>query len=192
MSLFYNLYGGGGQSEENLDRPRNNFDVAGVPTHQWHSSLFDFHLNIIPSCLISWFCPIVGLAQIIIRAQIPLLIICKNAVSSFRRRSGYSIFISFFFALFSLIVVLIIILLKASLNKSIRLAILFVTIVVVLFTIWIIGHIRTAFKMKYQIPSQLLDGCGFFDMMIDLLIANICLPCSIAQVSHQETKIILK
>jgi len=56
--------------QENLDRPASNFDVAGIPTGQWSSGLFECYKNIVPSCLLSFLCPCVMLAQVIVRAQV--------------------------------------------------------------------------------------------------------------------------
>ncbi len=41
---------------ENLDRPVNNYDVAGIPRGQWSSGLFSCLSNILPSCLFSFCC----------------------------------------------------------------------------------------------------------------------------------------
>ena len=87
--------------------------------------------------------------KVVIRAQIPLLIATKNSLLSLRTRSGYSFFINTY-----LITILLLILFlfgaiytqKQHIHGYEVLYLLFV--IVLLFFTFIVGHVRTAFKMK--------------------------------------------
>ena len=47
-----------------LDRPANNFDVAGIPREEWSSGLCSCHENILPSCVCSCCCTPVVFGQV--------------------------------------------------------------------------------------------------------------------------------
>lgn len=62
---LFRLFGGGrGNEALNLDRPISNFDVAGVPTGAWSSSLFGCLSNLRPSCVLSFCLPCVMWSQV--------------------------------------------------------------------------------------------------------------------------------
>lgn len=46
---------GGRNGGEDLDRPANNYDVAGIPREQWSTGLLDCAEDA-PSCWLSIFC----------------------------------------------------------------------------------------------------------------------------------------
>ncbi len=147
--FFFRIQGGGRAAEENLDRPLSNFDVIGIPTEEWSSSLFSCHQNLVPSCVMSFFCPCIMWAQIVIRAQIPLLISIKNAIPSCQLQSGYGLFIDYFFWSVVIMAGLIAILALVSFPAMI----LFYLVVLALIVIgggfiYLQGHTRTAFKEK--------------------------------------------
>ena len=64
--FFRTFRGGHGDEVMNLDRPVSNFDVAGVPTGAWSSSLFGCLGNLRPSCIMSFCLPCVLWSQVII------------------------------------------------------------------------------------------------------------------------------
>ncbi len=146
---FQFLIPGGRQGEENLDRPLSNFDVIGIPTGQWSSSFCDCLQNIVPSCLLSSCCPCIMWAQIVIRAQIPLLISLKNSIHSCRRLSGYGLFVDYFIwsILFSVVLVVVV-----ALVKPIPRVVLYLLIIMIIgllgALIYLLGHTRTAFREK--------------------------------------------
>src|SRR3546814_2375119 len=70
---------------------------AGIPTGEWSSSLFACYQNILPSCVVSFFCPCVMFGQLVVRAQIPLYISLKNQFSGPDRTSGYCFFLWLYF-----------------------------------------------------------------------------------------------
>ena len=61
---FFGFGGGHGNEVLTLDRPVSNFDVAGVPTGAWSSSLLGCLGNLNPSCIVSCICPCVMWAQV--------------------------------------------------------------------------------------------------------------------------------
>lgn len=175
--------------EETLDRPANNFDVAGIPISQWHSGLFCCHKNIIPSCFLSFFCPCKLWAQIVVRAQIPLLISLKNSLGArFRLNSGYRVFMDFFWIPLALIIgiILILALLKNKIPRDVT-ALLYILLgsVMVIF-VYINGHVRVAVREKYLLPGfiPINNGCAVPNCMIDLLVSCLCLPCSLSQLAR--------
>lgn len=139
-----------------LDRPQNNFDIAGVPTGHWESGLFSCLSNVIPSCVLSFFCPCVMWAQIVVRSQIPCLISFKNSFRCLQNRSGYSFFMELYF-LAAVLLIVFIILYSNEISYSIdhgRIVILpqglyaLIIISLVFFICYVVGHTRTAFKEK--------------------------------------------
>lgn len=143
------LIPGGRQGEENLDRPLSNYDVIGIPTRNWSSSFFDCFQNMIPSCLLSFCCPCVMWSQIVVRAQIPLLISLKNSIHSCRGNSGFGVFIDYF--VWSLIIALV--LLFVLIFVPIKPRIVYYLVIIVLIGIagglvYLLGHTRTAFREK--------------------------------------------
>ena len=53
-----------------------------------------------------------------------------------------------------------------------------------LFFIFVVGHVRTAFKMKYSLPSVLPRGSELWDCVIDAIVSFIFLPCALAQMAR--------
>ena len=51
------------------------------------------------------------------------------------------------------------------------------------FVMFAMGHVRTAFKMKYSIPSALPRSWEVFDMILDAVVAVFCMPCATSQVN---------
>lgn len=190
----------GRTGRERLDQPLSNFDVIGVPTGAWDSSLFQFYRNLIPSCLVSFLCPCVMWGQIVVRAQIPLLIGIKNSFPWFRRTTGYGAFVDFFFwSLVLAIVFLTIASLISNIPKFLKYILYIAAILLVLMFIYLVGHTRTAFREKYnflliynflltnfsaryQLPGCFPRGCEVWSMLVDHVIAIVCLPCSLSQV----------
>ena len=54
MSMRLHMLISGRVGDELLDRPANNFDVAGVPRGAWSSHLLACYENCVPSCLMSF------------------------------------------------------------------------------------------------------------------------------------------
>ena len=149
FSFFSRLGAGGRSSPEQLDRPLSNFDVIGIPTEEWSSSFFSCHENFMPSCIVSFFCPCVMWAQIVVRAQIPLLIALKNSMIFFRGQSGYGVFIDYF--VWSTIISIGLIITLALVHFSAPIVfyiLLIILIAVVVSLMYLLGHTRTAFKEK--------------------------------------------
>lgn len=134
--------------EETLDTPINNFDVIGIPTNSWSSHLFACYENVIPSCFLSFFCPCVLWAQIVVRAQIPLLIGIKNSLPIVRRTSGYGGFVEYYFWSFAIASTMLILLILANLSGSPFYIVLIILIAVLIFFLYALGHTRTAFREK--------------------------------------------
>lgn len=149
--FFRQMLFSGRTGRERLDQPLSNFDVIGVPTGAWDSSLFQFYRNLIPSCLISFLCPCVMWGQIVVRAQIPLLIGIKNSFPWFRRTTGYGAFVDFFFwSLVLAIVFLTIASLVSNIPKFLKYILYIAAILLILMFIYLVGHTRTAFREKYN------------------------------------------
>ena len=143
------FFGGGRPQDENLDSPLSNYDVIGVPTGQWSSGFFSCFQNIIPSCVLSFCCPCIMWAQIIVRAQIPLLISIKNAFRCLRGITGYGAFIDYF--MWSIIICAACIVVLACVDSlSVQLQYFLGAIVVIVGgpLLYFIAHTRTAFKEK--------------------------------------------
>lgn len=139
----------GASGPENVDRPLSNFDVIGVPTGAWSSSFFGCFENMIPSCIVSTFCPCIIWGQIVVRSQIPMLIGIKNSVSCFRGYSGYGLFVDYYFWSFVISIALIVVLAKVSIPYSWVRIILGIVIVILLGSIlFFMGHSLTAFREK--------------------------------------------
>jgi hypothetical protein len=148
--FFSFLFPSGQQGQENLDRPLSNFDVIGVPVDQWSSSIWACHQNVLPSCLVAFLCPCVLWAQVVVRAQIPLLIALKNALPWLRAQSGFGLFVDYFF--WSLVVMAGLTALLVCVRfpaQSLFYLVLLVLLAVGGSFIYFLGHVRTAFKEKY-------------------------------------------
>lgn len=141
---------GSGPTEELLDRPLSNFDVLGIPTGAWSSGLLECHQNIVPSCVLSFFCPCVMWAQIVVRAQIPLLISTKNAIHQLRSNSGYGAFVEFFFwtALVSIALLIVILVLHGEMPSIVTTLLGILLIGTGGGLIYVLAHTRTAFREK--------------------------------------------
>jgi hypothetical protein len=155
--MFF-LHGPAGQ--ELLDRPMSNYDVLGVPTGAWSSGFFDCFSNIVPSCVLSFFCPCIMWSQIVVRAQIPLLISLKNTLQMLRNNSGYGAFVEYFLWSAVLIIALIIILVTLyNTMPSIVRSLVFILLIAVAGTLLsLLAHTRTAFRDKY-VPDCAASYC---------------------------------
>lgn len=143
------LVPGGRQAPETLDQPLSNYDVIGVPTHVWSSSLFSCLDNLVPSCLLSLFCPCVLWAQIVIRAQIPLLISLKNSIHSCRQFTGYGLFVDYFAWSTLICTGLLLLLVLLKIHSSLLFYFLLLVFLTVLGgLLFLLGHTRTAFREK--------------------------------------------
>lgn len=146
----FRLLMGRGPAEELLDRPLSNFDVLGIPTGAWSSSLFGCFNNVIPSCVLSFFCPCIMWGQIVVRAQIPMLIGIKNSLHFLRSNSGFGAFVEYFLWSFILSLALLGIIIGLS-NKmpSIVSTLLAILLAAVLCTLLgVLVHTRVAFREK--------------------------------------------
>ncbi len=136
--------------DEILDRPISNFDVIGVPSGgDWSSSLLACHENIIPSCIMSFCCPCILWAQIVVRAQIPYFIALKNGFPCLRNISGYGYFVDYF--IWSLIITAVLIVILISIpNLSFGIKGFIILLIILVFgTLWYnIAHTRSAFREK--------------------------------------------
>jgi hypothetical protein len=150
LGRFRFLFGAGGQMADNLDRPLSNYDVLGIPTGTWSTGLCGCFENIIPSCVMSFCCPCFMWAQIVVRAQIPLLVSIKNAFDFLRRNTGYGAFVEYFFwSLVISIALLIIIIALHGEMPSIVTTLLAIVLVVVAGTLFgMLVHTRIAFREK--------------------------------------------
>lgn len=139
----------GSSGPENVDRPLSNFDVIGIPTEQWSSHMFSCFENMVPSCLLSFFCPCVMWGQIVVRAQIPMLIGIKNSFACFRGQSGYGLFVDYCFWSFALSLALILVLALVDIQSRILRYFIGVLIVAILGTVLLLtGMSLTAFREK--------------------------------------------
>lgn len=134
--------------QENLDRPFSNFDIAGVPTKQWSSGFFEFYQNLVPSCLLSCFCPCLLFAQVVIRAQIPFFIALKNSFSCIRGVSGCGFFFDIFLWLIVLIAGSIFLVFSVKLPAIVKYFFALLGLICIMMFLFINGHLRTAFRMK--------------------------------------------
>jgi hypothetical protein len=135
---------------DNLDRPLSNYDVLGIPTGTWSTGLCGCFENIVPSCVMSFCCPCFMWAQVVVRAQIPLLVSIKNAFEFLRRNTGYGAFVEYFFwSLVISIALLIIIIVLNDEMPSIVTTLLAIVLVVVAGTLFgMLVHTRIAFRQK--------------------------------------------
>ena len=181
-SFFLGQYG---REQLTLDRPTSNFDVAGIPTESWSSSLMGCLSNLRPSCLLSFFCPCIMWSQVVVRAQIPLLISVKNSLSCLRENSGYRCFVDTYSwtLLIGVSALIVLILFRNRLTLSLLTFLGIVAFVLLGFLYYINGHVRTAFKMKYQI-KELPEGCEFWECCGDSIVACLCYPCVLAQMAR--------
>ncbi len=147
--FFLSMLGGGGEGQETLDQPISNFDVIGIPTGHWGSSFCALYENWLPSCVLSTCCPCFQWAQIVIRAQIPLLIGLKNSFPCLRRVSGYGQFVEYYFWSLMLIIGLLLLAILVRIRPHILLLLVVLALFVVLAIFaFLLGHTRTAFKEK--------------------------------------------
>jgi hypothetical protein len=150
------LWGSGGNEDERLDRPPNNFDIAGIPRGQWSSGFFCCLQNIVPSCILSFFCPCMMWGQVVVRSQIPLLIGMKNTLGSQVGSSGYNCFMNSW---------MIMVVIPAGLflggiftEGGLQVFLFAAFSVFFIIFLYINGHVRTAFKMKYA--CRTFSVCG--------------------------------
>lgn len=178
------LGGGGGGGQEILDTPLSNFDIIGVPTQAWSSGFFSGFFcceNVVPSCLLSIFCPCLVFSQVIVRAQIPLFIGIKNSIDIFRGKSGFGAFIDYFNVSVILSVTLLLLITLVELSSLWKTFFSLLLIIVFLQFASASGHLRTAFKEKYQLPGLFPPGSEVFDMFCDIPVSVCCMPCSLSQ-----------
>ena len=182
------LRGAGHDPEEaDLDFSVSNIDVVGIPTGKWSTSLFSDYFtcrNLIPSCILSTCCPCVMFGQITVRAQIPLFIQLKNSV--IKKTSGYGAFVDYFNISMIIIVsvILLLVLLSSSMDPYLAVFLGILVIACGGVFLFILGHQRTAFREKYDLPGVLPAGCAFWDMLIDIVIAVLCMPCNLSQMAR--------
>lgn len=149
MGRFRFMLWSGGVGEERLDQPLSNYDVIGIPTHQWSSCFFACYENIIPSCMVAFCCPCILWGQVIVRSQIPLLIGIKNSFLCLRNQTGYGFFVDVFF--WSIILMLILFLIPSvvgGMPSIIRYFMYIVGIGLLIGFLYLNGHLRTAFREK--------------------------------------------
>jgi len=183
--LFFWGVHGGPSGEETLDQPLSNYDVIGIPTERWSSPLYGCFSNIIPSCVVSFFCPCIMWGQIVVRAQIPLLIGLKNSLEFMRRNSGYGLFVEYFF--WSIVISLALIITIVAISGLDSLLVTFIVIMLVFILgplLYLLGHTRTAFREKYAIRGECGPGCAFWEMVLDAAVMLACLPCALAQMAR--------
>jgi len=179
--MFRFMLNDSGREQNNVDQPLSNYDVIGIPTTQWSSHLFACYENILPSCVVSFFCPCIMWAQIVVRAQIPLFVSLKNSLN-FRRQTGYGCFVDYFFWSLAISIILLVVLACVHM-PSVGVTLLAIVLIVVFgCLIFSIGHTRTAFREKYLLPGWFV-GCIFWDMIFDAIVGLFCLPCVLSQVS---------
>lgn len=179
------LFGGGHPGDEVLDRPISNYDIIGIPTRNWSSAFCGCFSNIIPSCVLAFFCPCVLWAQVVVRAQIPLLIGLKNSFGCLRSQTGYRVCIDYFFWSFAISLGLIICLVLFTMPASSLTIFLSIVIIVLLGAVlYLVGHTRTAFKEKYQLPTTLPPDCRLWDMLLDIVVMTFCMPCALSQMAR--------
>ncbi len=141
----------GNPPPEDLDSPENNFDIIGIPTGNWSSSLFGCLENVTPSCTLSFFLPCVMWSQVVVRSQIPLFIALKNGIFALQtpRRSGFGFFVEFFGWVLALAALLLIIALAIpSMPAGLKFLLIVVAAMLLASLALAVGHTRTAFKMK--------------------------------------------
>jgi Cys-rich protein (TIGR01571 family) len=175
----------------NLDTPINNFDIAGIPTNgDFSSPLWGCFENVVPSCVLSFFCPCIMFGQVVVRAQIPLCIDIKNSFTCLSRRSGYSFFIDIY--LYTGLVSLALLLVLVSQAEQIKNATSNAFYVVLwgfdVILIWLFlyynAHIRMAVREKYHLNTNFFRSRGIAEWTIDSAVATLCLPCSLAQLAR--------
>lgn len=87
--------------------------------------------------------------QIVVRAQIPMLIGIKNSFAFFRGQSGYGLFVDYYFWSFALSLVLILVLALVDIQSRILRYFIGVLIVAILGTVLLLtGMSLTAFREK--------------------------------------------
>lgn len=180
MNLF-----GGNTGQENLDRPLSNFDVIGIPTDRWSSHFCACHENMVPSCVVSFFCPCIMWGQIVVRAQIPMLIGIKNSFACLRGQSGYGLFVEYYF--WSLAISIALILVLSLVTFQSRSLYYFLIVLVIGFLgsfLVLVGHSLTAFREKYRLPSFMLPGCTFWERISDVLLITVCFPCTLSRMAR--------
>lgn len=127
--------------------------------------------------------------QLVVRAQIPLYISLKNQFSGPDRTSGYCFFLwlyLFCMGLFAAAIILVSLYWNASANVQYAHAGLLVFLgIAFACMITLGGHLRFAFRRKYDIPDICGEGWGNFSILYDCLIGGIlCVPCSFAQMAR--------
>jgi hypothetical protein len=134
---------------ERLDQPLSNFDVIGISTRSWSSHFCACYENILPSCIVSFCCPCVMWGQIVIRAQIPMLIGIKNSLPWCRNYTGYGMFVDlFFWSLVIGVVFAAIAFVVSGIPSAIRILLWLIAAALLIGFIFIVGHTRTAFREK--------------------------------------------
>mmetsp|Transcript_16774 Transcript_16774/g.25207 ORF Transcript_16774/g.25207 Transcript_16774/m.25207 type:complete len:304 (+) Transcript_16774:54-965(+) len=172
------------QGTETLDRPTNNYDMAGVPRGHWSSGLFGCLENIVPSCILAFCCTPVLWSQVAIRSQIPALVDLKNYSHISRRTSGYHCLVDLY-VLFMVVGLLFLALCVIFWGVP---YVGYLFLLLTLFTLapfyYILGHLRTAFRMKYSIPGYFPEGAEAWDCVLDVVIGIFCHPCSLSQMAR--------
>lgn len=127
--------------------------------------------------------------QLVVRAQIPLYISLKNQFSGPDRTSGFCFFVWLYFfavALLATSVLLVALFWNTTAqveNAHAGLALFLILAFVCVLTLG--GHLRFAFRRKYDIPDICGEGWGNFSILFDCLVGGfLCIPCSLAQMAR--------
>lgn len=169
-----------------LDRPSNNFDVAGVPTGRWSSGLCDWYTHC-GSCFMATACPCIAFAQVAIRSQIPLFISIKNGTACLRASSGYRVLIDFYFWTLATAIACFFCVAYFSVSafwyRRIVIYLLYIVgIASAVGFVMLNGHTRYAFREKYDLPQAIdRQGCGAINKVLEHAVGALCIPCSLSQ-----------
>ena len=185
--FFRGFLHSGQPGDERLDRPLSNYDVIGIPTGSWSTHFCAIFSNIIPSCVLSFFCPCIIWAQIVVRAQLPLLIGLKNSIPALRAQTGYGLFIAYWFWSMVIMMAILALIISNILPSAVVYFLCIVYIGLLLAFLYLNGHTRTAFREKYNLPGCLPDGCEVWSMFVDSIITVACFPCALSQVHSRHT-----
>eukprot|EP01032_Pedospumella_encystans_P008201 gene8201-9761_t len=125
--------------------------------------------------------------DIVVRAQIPLLIGLKNTLECMRTHSGYGAFIDYFMGsvIISVGLIIILVVLASILPSAITILFSIIVIVILGTLIYLLQHTRRAFREKYTLPSLLSNkGASFWEELWDGFVMIFCLPCALGQMAR--------
>ncbi len=86
--------------------------------------------------------------QIVVRAQIPLLVSIKNGFPCLQRVTGYGFFVDYFFWSAAVSVALIVVMVFVTLPEKLIYLLAIIVLVLLGSLLFAVGHTRTAFKEK--------------------------------------------